>query len=105
MLAEECKGFLRAKTTDDAVDRILADLERGTHVVIEFGQYRHPKLLRPESRSGQCQGLAQGIGPAGLFSAGIRPCRRVKFFFQQLQQGHLAVVRKVHRDLEVGTVG
>jgi uncharacterized protein len=25
------------------VDRILSDLERGTHVVIEFGQFRHPK--------------------------------------------------------------
>jgi DNA helicase HerA-like ATPase len=43
VLAQECDGFLRPEVTDDAVDRILADLERGTHVVIEFGQYRSPK--------------------------------------------------------------
>jgi uncharacterized protein len=43
VLARECDGFLRPEVTDDAVDRILADLERGTHVVIEFGQYRSPK--------------------------------------------------------------
>jgi DNA helicase HerA-like ATPase len=43
VLARECDGFLRPQVTDDAVDRILSDLERGTHVVIEFGQYRHPK--------------------------------------------------------------
>ncbi len=43
VLARECDGFLRPEVTDDAVDRILADLERGTHVVIEFGQHRSPK--------------------------------------------------------------
>jgi DNA helicase HerA-like ATPase len=43
VLARECDGFLRPQVTDDAVDRILADLERGTHVVIEFGQHRSPK--------------------------------------------------------------
>jgi uncharacterized protein len=43
VLAGECGGFLRPQVTEDAVDRILSDLERGTHVVIEFGQFRHPK--------------------------------------------------------------
>jgi uncharacterized protein len=43
VLSTECAGFLRPQVTEDAVDRILADLERGTHVVIEFGQFRHPK--------------------------------------------------------------
>jgi DNA helicase HerA-like ATPase len=43
VLTQECQEFLRPSVTDDAVDRILSDLERGTHVVIEFGQYRSPK--------------------------------------------------------------
>jgi DNA helicase HerA-like ATPase len=43
VLARECDAFLRPTVTEDAVDRILADLERGTHVVIEFGQHRSPK--------------------------------------------------------------
>src|SRR5947209_9148812 len=43
VLAHECEDFLRPVVTEDAVDRILADLERGTHVVIEFGQHRSPK--------------------------------------------------------------
>jgi len=43
VLAHECGAFLRPVVTEDAVDRILADLERGTHVVIEFGQHRSPK--------------------------------------------------------------
>jgi DNA helicase HerA-like ATPase len=43
VLARECEGFLRPEVTDDAVERIMADLERGLHVVVEFGQYRNPK--------------------------------------------------------------
>jgi DNA helicase HerA-like ATPase len=43
VLARDCEGFLRPEVTEDAVDRILSDLERGTHVVIEFGQHRLPR--------------------------------------------------------------
>jgi DNA helicase HerA-like ATPase len=43
VLAQDCKGFLRPEVTDDAVERIMADLERGLHVVVEFGQYRNPR--------------------------------------------------------------
>jgi DNA helicase HerA-like ATPase len=43
VLAQECQGFLRADVTDDAVERIVADLERGCHVVVEFGKHRNPK--------------------------------------------------------------
>jgi hypothetical protein len=43
VLARECDGFLRPEVTDDAVERIMADLDRGLHVVVEFGQYRNPK--------------------------------------------------------------
>jgi DNA helicase HerA-like ATPase len=44
-LAHECSGFLRpdaevkSKHEPDAVDRILANLERGIHTVIDFGRY------------------------------------------------------------------
>lgn len=43
VLATECSGFLRRDVTDDAVKRIMADLERGCHIVVEFGKYRSPK--------------------------------------------------------------
>lgn len=43
VLTRECEGFLRPTVTDDAVERIMADLERGCHVIIEFGKYRNPK--------------------------------------------------------------
>jgi DNA helicase HerA-like ATPase len=43
VLAQECSAFLRADVTDDAVERIVADLERGCHIVVEFGKHRNPK--------------------------------------------------------------
>lgn len=43
-LVEDCKGFLieELAEADDAVKQILACLAKGTHVVLEFGQYRKP---------------------------------------------------------------
>lgn len=40
-LAHECEGFLRpdGEAGEDAVDRIIANLERGVHTVIDFGRY------------------------------------------------------------------
>ncbi|HTE17894.1 MAG TPA: ATP-binding protein, partial [Armatimonadota bacterium] len=40
-LAHECEGFLRpdGEAGDDAVDRILKNLENGIHTVIDFGRY------------------------------------------------------------------
>jgi DNA helicase HerA-like ATPase len=43
VLAHECRAFLRPDVTDDAVERIVADLERGRHIVVEFGKHRNPK--------------------------------------------------------------
>lgn len=44
-MVEECKGFLREDLPgeeDDAVRQIMGCLLKGTHVVLEFGQYRKP---------------------------------------------------------------
>ncbi len=44
-MAKECGGFLLKSLpgdADDAVKSIMACLRKGTHVVLEFGQYRKP---------------------------------------------------------------
>jgi len=41
-LAQQCKSFLQPKANDDAVKRIMETLQRGCHVVLEFGLNTKP---------------------------------------------------------------
>lgn len=41
-LVEQCKGFLEPRPAEDAVQKLLATLQSGTHVVLEFGQFNRP---------------------------------------------------------------